>query len=123
VDGARRVKRRKVAGVWIACEPLIQAHQSQPSERCTPDSGPPPPPLKGRKGGGGSGIASRAVDPGALILTVEEVRPGFRTPPPPLKGRKAGGLRNPMRAADPGARNPAVQICLSFTTGAFAFRT
>jgi hypothetical protein len=128
VEGTRRVKRRKAAGVWIACEPLIRAHQSQPSERCIQDSGPPPP-LKGRKaggggGGGGSGIASRAVDPGAMIVAVGEMRPVIPDPPPPpLKGRKAGGLRNPMHAVDLGARMSAVQICLLFTTVIFASRT
>jgi hypothetical protein len=62
-----------------------------------PDSGPPPPPplrLKVERQGG-SGIAFIAVDPGALIWTVGEVRPRFRTPPPPppprLKVERRGG--------------------------------
>jgi hypothetical protein len=57
--GPTGIKRRKAAGVWTACEPLIRTLQSQLSERCTPDSGPPPP-LKGRKaGGGGGGVRNR----------------------------------------------------------------
>jgi hypothetical protein len=51
-----------------------------------------------------------AVDPGALIAAVGEMRPRFWTPPPPLKGRKAGGGSGiTLRTVDPGALIVAVE--------------
>jgi hypothetical protein len=73
--------------------PSIRALRSQPLESCESDSGPPPLRLKVERQGG-SRIDFIAVDPGALIWAVEEVRPGFRTPPPPrprLKVERRGG--------------------------------
>jgi hypothetical protein len=55
---------------------------------------PPPPPLRLKvERQGGSGIVFIAVDPGALIWTVEEVRPAIPDPPPPprLKVERRGG--------------------------------
>jgi hypothetical protein len=66
-----------------------------------------------------------AVDPGALIWTVGEVRPRFRTPPPPplLKGRKARGVRNLLCAVDLGAQIWTARSCLLLTTGALSPET
>jgi hypothetical protein len=60
--------------------PLIWAPKSQPQEAALmiPD---PPLRLKVERRGGGSGMAFSAVDLGALIWAVGEVRPRFRTPP------------------------------------------
>jgi hypothetical protein len=79
--GGTLIKHRKTEDVRIACAPLIRALKSRPLERCVLDSRPPPPHLKVERRGG-SGITLRAIDPGASIVAVEEMRPRFRTPPP-----------------------------------------
>jgi hypothetical protein len=120
-EGPTQAKHRAAENDGIARAPLIRALRSRPSESCIRDSGPPPPPLRLKvERQGGSGIAFIAVDPGALIWTVGEVRPRFRTPPPPppLKGRKAGGVRNSICAVDPGARIAAARTCSLLTMGA-----
>jgi hypothetical protein len=64
-----------------------------------------------------------AVDPGALIWTVGEVRPRFRTPPPLLKGRKARGVRNPICTVDLGAQIWTTRSCLLLIMGALSPET
>jgi hypothetical protein len=86
-----RVKDRATEKVGAMSEPLIWAPRSWPLETA-PTIPDPPPRLTGRKaGGGGSGMVFIAVDPGALIWTVGEVRPRFRTPPR-LKVERQGGF-------------------------------
>jgi hypothetical protein len=91
-EGPAWVKGRVAEKDETAHEPLIRAPRSWPSENCIRDSGPPPLRLKVERRGG-SGIAFIAVDPGAQIWIVGEVRPRFRTPPPPprLKVERQGG--------------------------------
>jgi hypothetical protein len=86
-------KHRAAKKIVAARAPLIRALRSWPSETAStiPD---PPLQLKGRKaggGGGGSGMTFSAVDPGALIWAVGEMRPRFRTPPLCLKVGRQGG--------------------------------
>jgi hypothetical protein len=83
-------KHRSAEKIVAARAPLIRALRSWPSEAALmiPD---PPPWLKRRKAGGGSGMILFAVDPGALIWAVGEMRPRFRTPPLCLKVGRQGG--------------------------------
>jgi hypothetical protein len=83
-DGPTRVKVRVAERDEAAHEPLIRAPRSWPSKNCIHDSGPPPLRLKVEMREGGSGITFIAIDPGALIWIIGEVRPRFQTPPPPL---------------------------------------
>jgi hypothetical protein len=68
-------------------------------------------------------MAFSAVDPGALIWAVGEVRPRFRTPPLRLKVERQGGVRNLLCAADLGAQIWTARSCLLFTTGALSLET
>jgi hypothetical protein len=87
-EGPTQAKHRAAEKDGSAQAPLIRARRSRPSESCIRDSGPPPPLRLKVERQGGSGIAFIVVDPGALIWTVGEVRPRFRTPPPPPPGLK-----------------------------------
>jgi hypothetical protein len=84
-------KHRAAEKIVAARAPLIRALRSWPSEAAStiPD---PPLSLKGeRRGGGGVRNDLFAVDPGALIWAVGEMRPRFRTPPLCLKVGRQGG--------------------------------
>jgi hypothetical protein len=80
-DGPTRVKVRVAERDEAAHEPLIGL-LDRGRWKLHPRFRTPPPPLKGRKaGGGGSGMVFIAVDPGALIWAVGEVRPDSGPPP------------------------------------------
>jgi hypothetical protein len=110
--------KHRAAGKNVAARaPLIRALRSWPSEAASTIPDPPPPQLKGRKaggGGGGSGMTFTAVDPGALIWAVGEMRPRFRTPPLCLKvGRQGGsGIRCAPLIRARLSRSPDLAHCL-----------
>jgi hypothetical protein len=72
--GSTTAEHRSAGKTVAARASLIRALRSWSSEAAStiPD---PPPQLKGRKAGGGSGMTFSAVDPGALIWAVGEMRP------------------------------------------------
>jgi hypothetical protein len=83
-------KHRSAGKIVAARAPLIRALRSWPSEAASTIPDPPPLSLKGERRGG-SGMTFSAVDPGALIWAVGEMRPRFRTPPLSLKVGRQGG--------------------------------
>jgi hypothetical protein len=79
--GPMRVKDRAAEKVGAAQEPLIRMPRSWPLGAAPTIPDPPPPPCLKVERRGGSEKVLIAVDPGALIWTVGEMRPRFRTPP------------------------------------------